>query len=44
MQVTGDPVAVFEHREPLDVPAVLGQLEPDAGLRRERGDHLHRRR
>jgi hypothetical protein len=42
VQVTGDPVAVLEQRQALGVPAVLGELNPDARLRREGGHHLHR--
>ena len=44
VQVAGDPIAVFEQRQALGVPAVLGEFDPDAGLRGEGGHHLHRRR
>jgi hypothetical protein len=40
----GDPVAVFEQCDALGVAAVLGELEPDARLRRERDHHLDRGR
>jgi hypothetical protein len=43
VQVAGDPVPVFEQGQPLGVLAVLGQLKPDPGLRRESDQHLHRR-
>jgi hypothetical protein len=41
VQVPGDPVPVFEHRQPLRVAAPLRQLQRDRGLRRERRDELH---
>ena len=42
MQVAGDAVAVLEQHEALNVLAVLGQLEPDSCLGRERDHHFHR--
>ena len=44
MQIAGNPVAVGEQGQPLRIPPVLGQLQPDACLGRERGHHLHRGR